>query len=705
MIRATQLSYVAAAKWDIYDATYDIGTQDFSAIGQGADGWTIRPLYRLLQLMTLTTSPVGGSIVDVVPAAGADLRKLLTAYIAPSGDISILGLDTDGARLQRAGIQSPTALAVFRPTRFRLLVWNADGSGTNIEIGFVDTDPDGRSSSRSRSTGVRAHDCAARRSPVVRQPVPGSTDPSPEAITRSALLRRTVAAAAGLAFGGATERYAFAGPLRYAHRELNGSLSIAQWRHFMPEYDVWLTKWAKTWGESNDVQVDIDHLYTTRLPPLAAAEVKAQQGHDIFGFQAPPTAYEDQVIDHAAIVREVERAVGPYGDVGMRSTYNPKTKKYFGVSDYYVPAPLIWRHDLWNAIGESPASWDHVRLAAPKLKAAGIRSGSGSRTIRVEPLSDRVPDVLRLLHPGRVERPDDRQQEHRPGRAVHGRPLQAWRGAPGLLLGRGVEQPVRLLGQGIDDPQRDLGRPPRRGSGPARLRTIFGCGRSRGRRPGSGSYNRPASTRSGSSRETGTRPKSSSPTSASTTGTRRSPRSCSTSELPGCLPRSADLQDRCRRHAPTPRQVHDPHHDRLEIHPQRRLPRYSNAAVDETLSRFLIPRMFASVSQGRMTAARLGAGYREGDAADLGEVEGRREALAPRGASARPLPGRLKIRRARSAPTGSTAATPRTTERGVQRRRRSRTVSAPARTALRCTAFPEECAPLSQCPEEEKAPR
>ena len=30
----------------------------------------------------------------------------------------------------------------------------------------------------------------------------------------------------------------------------------------MPEYDVWFNgTWAKTWGEKNDVQVDIDHLY------------------------------------------------------------------------------------------------------------------------------------------------------------------------------------------------------------------------------------------------------------------------------------------------------------------------------------------------------------------------------------------------------------------------------------------------------------
>ena len=145
MIRATQLGYVAAAKWDVYDATYDIGTQDFSTIGAGLDGWPIRPSYNLIRLLTMTTSPVGGSIVDVVPAAGADPTKLLTAYIAPSGDMTILGLDTDGAAIAAGWDPVVYRLAGLPPTtRFRLLVWNADGSGRNTDIGFVDTDPAGR---------------------------------------------------------------------------------------------------------------------------------------------------------------------------------------------------------------------------------------------------------------------------------------------------------------------------------------------------------------------------------------------------------------------------------------------------------------------------------------------------------------------------------------------------------------------------------
>ena len=192
-------------------------------------------------------------------------------------------------------------------------------------------------------------------------------------LTRSELLRRAGAAAAATA-----SPYAFAGPLKFTSRSLKGDLSIVQWRHFVSDYDLWFDEtWAANWGEQNDVQVSVDHVDYTQLPALAAAEAHAQRGHDVFGFLSPPAAYEDQVIDHASIIGEIERQVGPYSDLGMKSTYNPRTKRYFGVSDNYVPAPVLWRHDLWNSIGESPATWDHVRSAAPKLKELGNPIGIG----------------------------------------------------------------------------------------------------------------------------------------------------------------------------------------------------------------------------------------------------------------------------------------------------------------------------------------
>jgi multiple sugar transport system substrate-binding protein len=196
-------------------------------------------------------------------------------------------------------------------------------------------------------------------------------------LTRSALLRRAGIGGAALVIGGSGARASFAGPLRYAGRSLQGSLSIVQWRHVVPSYDTWLDEWARHWGEQNDVAVEIDRVPYTRLPSLAAAEAKAGKGHDIFGFLSPPAAYEDDVLDHADVVAEVERAVGPYGELGKRSTYNPKTKTYFGVSNSYVPSPALWRHDVWQSIGESPATWDHVRAAAPKLRELGHPIGIG----------------------------------------------------------------------------------------------------------------------------------------------------------------------------------------------------------------------------------------------------------------------------------------------------------------------------------------
>jgi len=92
---------------------------------------------------------------------------------------------------------------------------------------------------------------------------------------------------------------------------------------------------------------------------------------------SPPAQFEDKVINHAEIVQEVTRKVGKIGVVAKGATYNTKTKKWFAFSDNYVPDPVVWRHDIWNATGLSPNTWDNVRKAAPKLKAAGHPLGIG----------------------------------------------------------------------------------------------------------------------------------------------------------------------------------------------------------------------------------------------------------------------------------------------------------------------------------------
>ncbi len=198
-------------------------------------------------------------------------------------------------------------------------------------------------------------------------------------LTRRELLRRAGVGAAALAtFGGPAAKYAFAGPLKYQGRELKNTLRILQWSHFVPAYDKWFdNEYTKQWAQANDTDVIVDHVNLAELPARGAAEVAAQSGHDLFQFLSPPAAFEDQVIDHKEIVQEVTRKVGKEGRVGFKSSFNPKTKKYFGFADNYVPDPVHYRRDLWANVGRAPNSWEDVRIAAPKLKAAGHPVGIG----------------------------------------------------------------------------------------------------------------------------------------------------------------------------------------------------------------------------------------------------------------------------------------------------------------------------------------
>ena len=201
-----------------------------------------------------------------------------------------------------------------------------------------------------------------------------------EGLTRRDLVRRGAAGAFAVSmFGGLADRaFPFYGPLRYQHKQLSGELKIMQWTHFVPDYDTWLDNtYVKQWGEKNDVEVKIDHINNALLPSTAASEVASQSGHDLFQFLFPPAAFEKQVIPLNDIVQEVTKKLGKMTAVAQKSTYNPKTKRYFGFPDNYVPDPIHYRKSIWFDTGVYPSSWDAIRKAAPVLKQAGHPVGLG----------------------------------------------------------------------------------------------------------------------------------------------------------------------------------------------------------------------------------------------------------------------------------------------------------------------------------------
>lgn len=148
------------------------------------------------------------------------------------------------------------------------------------------------------------------------------------------------------------------------------TLKILQWNHFVPAYDEWFDKtYVTAWGQKNDTDVVVDHVGIPAIATRAAAEVSAQQGHDLFMFLSPPPVYEDQVIDHREVYEECERKHGKPVQLATKSSYNPKTKKYFAFSDSFVPDPVNYRKDLWDDVGMAPPdTWDDVLNTGQKIK-------------------------------------------------------------------------------------------------------------------------------------------------------------------------------------------------------------------------------------------------------------------------------------------------------------------------------------------------
>lgn len=149
------------------------------------------------------------------------------------------------------------------------------------------------------------------------------------------------------------------------------TLKIVQWSHFVPGYDKWFDNtYTKEWGAKNNTNVVVDHIAIAEINARAAAEVAAKKGHDLFMFLSPPAAYEKQVIDHTEVYQAVEKKHGKKIDLAHKSTYNPRTRKYFAFSDSYVPDPGNYRKDLWEKVGfpNGPDTWDDLRVGGKKIK-------------------------------------------------------------------------------------------------------------------------------------------------------------------------------------------------------------------------------------------------------------------------------------------------------------------------------------------------
>jgi len=154
-------------------------------------------------------------------------------------------------------------------------------------------------------------------------------------------------------------------------------LTILHWSHFVPAFDTWFDgTYTKEWGRTNDVEVVVDHIPFGQIPARAAAEVAARSGHDLYQHISPAASLEPETEDMTDVVEPLMKKYGMI-ELAKRSTYNPKTKKWFALSNSWVPDPGHYRKDLFDQVGYVPDSWDNVLLAGRRLKQMGVPIGIG----------------------------------------------------------------------------------------------------------------------------------------------------------------------------------------------------------------------------------------------------------------------------------------------------------------------------------------
>src|SRR5919197_5273824 len=178
--------------------------------------------------------------------------------------------------------------------------------------------------------------------------------------------RDVIATAAGAGLVSVASPFIHARPVRAAK-----TLRILHWSHFVPGYDQWFNNtYTKEWGKKNDTEVIVDNINVAIIESRAAAEVSAQKGHDLVLFLSPPAVFEDQVIDMKDVYAECEKRHGKPIDLAIKSTFNPKTKKFFAFSDSYVPDPGNYRKDLWSQVGfpNGPDSYEDLLNGGRQIK-------------------------------------------------------------------------------------------------------------------------------------------------------------------------------------------------------------------------------------------------------------------------------------------------------------------------------------------------
>jgi multiple sugar transport system substrate-binding protein len=164
-------------------------------------------------------------------------------------------------------------------------------------------------------------------------------------------------------------------------RNIEGTeLKILLWQHFVPVHDAWFSAFVEEWGTANGVKTQVDYINTAEIPTTFAAEIAAQEGHDIVEHIASLGQFEKSLVDMTDLIEEAKSRHGEMSGVCARSGYNPTTGVNYSFVHGYAPDPGDYRKSLWEAaeLPNGPTSWAELLEGGTRIKAEqGIQLGIG----------------------------------------------------------------------------------------------------------------------------------------------------------------------------------------------------------------------------------------------------------------------------------------------------------------------------------------
>ena len=176
-----------------------------------------------------------------------------------------------------------------------------------------------------------------------------------------------------------------------------GTLALGMWDHWVPGANDVLAKMCQDWGQQNNVDVTLDFITSIGFKNIvtAAAEARAQTGHDIFALPTwQVTVHKDTLEPVDDLVEQLAKQYGPYNDTaGYLCQHDGSWKAIVAPTGSHT-YPMVSRLDYWKDIAgidlqalfpagerdqakiDSEWTYDHFLAGAKKLHAAGHPFGN-----------------------------------------------------------------------------------------------------------------------------------------------------------------------------------------------------------------------------------------------------------------------------------------------------------------------------------------